>query len=162
MTDKVGIGLHASKAPPICTNDRINGKSLILDAPSLPFAMNSAAVHASRRPLRLNWHSPSSCSRLACHSVSDIVNSLPAGTKWKIATNRPLCESEIHFSSSLCLKARLFFEGPSYNSGGDCEVSIVAIACKLPLEQSHHPIPTSSLLLSRWKTLRSDVMYGYC
>ena len=119
-----------SRASPPCMNNSPSERSTIFSRPA----------QSSIAPL---YHSFPACSAISaaftsakllfspCLPLCPQCISLPSPTTHpqpppQASTHLPLCKSQLHLSSPLCLQSRLFFKRPSDNTGCDGKVAVIA------------------------------------
>jgi len=45
-----------------------------------------------------------------------------------VPTDLPLCKSQVHLSAALSSQSLVFLQGPTHDTGSDCEVTVVAVS----------------------------------
>ena len=126
--------IHMYKPPPLLFLHRRPSNPSVPSTPTLipPKCINPSTKMIVNRPLPSRQHSPPqrSCSRLACRSTHQHIISiyLPVSPRHKVSTHRPLCESQLHFSSSLSCQSLVILQASADDSCSDREVFVVAVA----------------------------------
>ena len=82
-------------------------------------------LHVQQR----RWPEPRSSSRPACRSVFHLVSSNPPRAHvFSMPTDLPLCKPQVHLSTALSSQSLVLLEGPTHDTGSDCEVTVVAVS----------------------------------
>lgn len=96
---------------------------LLYPSPSSPTMIRHLHVQQRR------WPEPRSSSRPACRSVFHLVSfHPPCAHVSPVPTDLPLCKSQVHLSTALSSQSLVLLQGPTHDTGSDCEVTVVAVS----------------------------------